>query len=108
VRASDLIGAQVVGPGGRHHGHVLDARVVQDGPLMGSFAALRVEALVVGNHGIAQHLGYDRASRTGPFLVRAAVRWLTRNNRLLPWEDARFVGGVVRTDREELDPVPEI
>jgi hypothetical protein len=108
VRAADLIGLEVLGPGDRRLGRVLDARVVQDGPLMGAFAALRVESLVVGNHGFAQHLGYDRQSTHGPWLVKSAVRWLTRGNRTLPWGEARIEGGAVHTDREELDPLPDL
>jgi hypothetical protein len=108
MRASDLIGLPVVGARGQQIGRVLDARVVQDGPLLGAFAALRVDALVVGRHGLAQHLGYDRASSTGPLLVKRAVRWLTRHNRLLQWKDARIEDGRVLTDRDELEPLADL
>lgn len=107
MRASELTGREVIGPRGPL-GRVLDMRVVQDGPLMGAFAALRVEAFVVGTHGFAQHLGYDRHDSSGPWLIKRAVRWMTRNNRLLPWADARLENGVVRTDREQLDPLPDL
>jgi hypothetical protein len=108
MRASDLIGLPVVGAGGKELGRVLDARVVQDGPLMGAFAALRIDALVVGRHGLLQHLGYDRSSSTGPLLIKKTVRALTHHNRLLPWEDARIEDGRVLTDRIELDPLPDL
>lgn len=109
MRASEVIGLPVRGPGGHDHGQVLDVRLVQDGPLRGAFAAMRVEGLVVGHHTMAAHLGYDRAGTTGPWLVRTAVRRLTRGNRFLPWEDARIdPDGVVRTDRSELEPLQRI
>ncbi|HUR51542.1 MAG TPA: hypothetical protein VMZ11_05420 [Mycobacteriales bacterium] len=108
MRGADLLGLPVVGPGGARLGRVIDVRLVQDGPLMGAFAALRVEALVVGRHRIAAHLGYDRAAPSGPWLVSAVVKLITRPNRSLPWEEARLEDGVVRTDRSELDPLQEI
>ena len=44
MRLSDLLGADVVDEAGRHAGRVHDVRLVQDGPLVGSFgAALRVD-----------------------------------------------------------------
>ena len=108
MRASDLIGLHVLGPDGRRHGQVLDVRLVQDGPLRGAWAALRVEGLVVGHHTLAAHLGYDRASTTGPWLVRVAVRWLTRSNCFLPWDDARVEGSVVLTDRDDLEVLEKL
>jgi hypothetical protein len=103
MRGSDVIGLTVLGPGDKELGRVLDVRLVQDGPLMGAYAALRVEALVVGHHRVAAHLGYDRGDTSGPWMVRTLVRLLTRSNRSLPWSEARLEGGVVRTDRQELD-----
>ena len=108
MRGSDLIGLPVLGRGGRRLGRVLDVRLVQDGPLRGAYAALRVDALVVGRHTVAAHLGYDRAKVDGPWLVDAVVRAMTRGNGLLPWQEAEVEGGAVRCDREALDPLPEI
>ena len=107
MRGSDLLGRPVVGPDGQH-GKVIDVRLVQNGPLRGAFAALRIEALIVGHHTLAAHLGYDRAGTNGPWLVNAFVNLITRHNRSLPWADCRVEGGVVRTDRTELDPVEQI
>jgi hypothetical protein len=107
MRASELIGLPVVGPNGRH-GQVLDVRLVQDGPLRGAYAALRVEGLVVGHHTLAAHLGYDRASTRGPWLVRVVVQALTRSNRFVPWAEVRLEDGVVRTDRDALDELEKI
>ena len=108
MRGSDLIGRDVVGPEGRGLGKVIDVRLVQDGPLMGAYAALRVESLVVGHHKLAAHLGYDRAGVRGPWLINTVVDLITRGNRELPWAEARLEGGVVHTDRSELEPVQEI
>jgi hypothetical protein len=108
MRGSDLVDRPVVGPDGRTLGKVIDVRLVQDGPLMGAYAAMRIESLVVGHHKLAAHLGYDRAGTRGPWLVNALVDLITRKNRELPWADARLEGGVVRTDRSELEPVQEI
>jgi hypothetical protein len=108
MRASELIGRPVVGPDGLRHGRVLDVRLVQDGPLRGAYAALRIEGLVVGHHTLAAHLGYDRAGTTGPWLVRVVVQRLTRSNRLLPWADAQLEDGLVRTDRDALEKLERI
>ena len=108
MRASELIGLPVVGPDGGRHGQVLDVRLVQDGPLRGAWAALRVEGLVVGHHTLAAHLGYDRSSTTGPWLVRVVVQALTRSNRFLPWDDARLEDDTVRTDRTDLEPLEKL
>lgn len=108
MRGSDLIGLPVLGRGGRQLGKVLDVRLVQDGPLMGAYAALRVDALVVGRHTVAAHLGYDRARVNGPWLVNTVVNALTRGNGLLPWHEAEIADGVVRCDREDLEPLPQI
>ena len=107
MRGSDLIGLPVLGPDGRH-GKVIDVRLVQDGPLMGAYAALRVDSLVVGHHTLAAHLGYDRAGTNGPWLVNAFVNLITRHNRQLPWSDCRVEDGAVRTDRVVLDSVDQI
>ncbi|MDP9181980.1 MAG: PRC-barrel domain-containing protein [Actinomycetota bacterium] len=108
MRASDLIGLPVVGPDGRHYGEVLDVRLVQDGPLVGAFAALRVVGLVVGHHKVAAHLGYDRARVNAPWLVNAVVQRITRRNAFLPWDQAVVEDGCVRTERSELEPVRQL
>jgi hypothetical protein len=69
---------------------------------------MRVDALIVGRHSVAAHLGYDRARVNGPWLVNKVVTALTRGNGLLPWAEAQVEEGLVRCDREALEPVPEI
>lgn len=84
MRASELLGAAVPGPSGQDLGRVVDVRLVQDGPLLGAFAAMRIDGLVVGQRRLASRLGDDRQEASGPAGLRAAVRWWTRDNRYLP------------------------
>jgi hypothetical protein len=108
VRGAELLRLPVVGPGGEPLGRVLDVRLVQDGPLLGAFAAMRVEGFVVGRHGLAARLGYDRYDAQGPWLVGRAVRWVTRHTRYLPWDDAELDDECVRSSKAILGPVPPI
>jgi hypothetical protein len=108
MRASDLLGLQVVGPDDAPLGHVVDVRLVQDGPLLGAFAALRVQGFVVGRHGLAARLGYDRQESGGPWLLRKSVRWWTRDNRFLPWEAATVHADRVSAQPSALTAVPTI
>ena len=87
MHLSDLLGARVVDLDGQEVGRVRDVRLVQDGPLQGTFgAALRVHGLVVGPNGLAGRLGYDRHGVDGPWLVAATVRRLARRDRFAPWD----------------------
>jgi len=108
MRGADLLGLPVVGPGGEELGRVLDVRLVQDGPLLGAFATLRIEGFVVGHHRVASRLGYDRVDAQGPKPVWWAVRALARRNRYLRWEDASVTAGGVTSSRADLEPVPAI
>jgi hypothetical protein len=95
MRASELLGQPVWTADGARLGQVVDVRLVQDGPLLGGFAALRIEGLVVGRHRVAGRLGYDRYDQPGPALVRLLAGWLTRHNGYLRWEDVRLEGTTV-------------
>ena len=108
MRAADLLGRRVTGPGGEDLGRVLDIRVVQDGPLLGAYAALRVDGLVVGTRAVSSRLGYDRAGVGGPKLVSGVVHALMRNNRYLPWADVEETGEVIRSRTAQLAEVPRI
>ena len=89
----ELLGLPVVGPGGEDLGQVQDVRLVQDGPPLGAFAALRVEGVVVGRQRVGSRLGYDRYDVHGPWLVRAVVDRLTARNGYLRWEDVTLEEG---------------
>jgi hypothetical protein len=85
MKASDLIGLDVLDRGGRHLGVVTDLRCVQDGPRRGSMAAPRVDALLLSRRHTGSMLGYDRRDQQGPWLVRAVVRALHRHLAVIPW-----------------------
>jgi hypothetical protein len=105
MRASDLLGATVVGPDGEPVGVVTDLRCVQDGPLRGAMAAPRLDALVVSHRHTGSLLGYDRRGQQGPWLVRVIVRRLHRHMMVIPWAEVAGVpeaGGPVRL-RERAD-----
>ena len=108
MRGADLLGLPVTGPDGEHLGKVLDARLVQDGPLLGAYAAFRLEGLVVGRRTLTARLGYDRVDAQGPWLIAAVVSWLLRDNRYLPWEELELLDGGVRSRIADLPPVPRI
>src|SRR4051812_28119970 len=108
MRASDLLGRVVVGPAGEPLGKGLDIRVVQDGPMLGAFAALRIDGLVVGKRALTSRLGYDRAHTSGPALVAFVVRRLMSANRYLLWDDVEDVGAVIRSGMADLEGVPSL
>lgn len=92
MRLTALLGVDVFGSDGRTAGTVLDVRVTQRGPLMGSFgAALQPEWLIVGPHGAGARLGYDRADVRGPLPLRQLIRRLHAGARLVPWSTIRRI-----------------
>lgn len=99
MRASDVIGLDVVDRSGQKIGIVTDLRCVQDGPLRGGMALLRVDGVIVSRRHAASVLGYDRREQQGPWLIRVIVRWLHRDFRIVPWDrieraDNRLVADV--------------
>jgi len=66
MRMSDLMACDVYAADGRCLGRVRDVRLVMDGPVRGSLAALRVDALIVGGSAFAGRLGYLRGGVRGP------------------------------------------
>jgi hypothetical protein len=92
VRLTGLLGDDVFGSDGRTAGSVLDVRMAQRGPLIGSFgAALQPEWLIVGRHGAGARLGYDRADVRGPLPLRQVIRRLHAGVRLVPWSTIRRI-----------------
>jgi sporulation protein YlmC with PRC-barrel domain len=92
VRLTDLLGATVVDEGGRLLGVVTDVRLVQDGPLQGTFgAALRVHGLVVGRTSVGAHLGFDRANVRGPWLLKGLVGAVQGRPRYVDWSRIRSI-----------------
>ena len=109
MRLSDLLGAEVVDDAGRSAGHVHDVRLVQDGPLVGSFgASLRLDGLIVGRRSIGARLGYERRKMRGPLLVKLVTGWLYHDGRYVQWDRVRSVEEdriLISGSAEEL-PVP--
>jgi sporulation protein YlmC with PRC-barrel domain len=112
MRTSDLLGARVCGPDGTDLGTVTDLRMVQDGPILGTWgAAFRLTGLVVSHRGAGSFLGYERGSVRGPWLVATIVKWLHRDAVLVPWDDVEsWADRCVRVRRRkaELPPVPPL
>ncbi len=96
MRASDLIGHEVVDEAGHRVGVVTDVRCVQDGPLRGTQAALRVDSLLISRHHRGSSLGYHRAQQQGPLVIAAIVRRLHRRMRVVPWADVADAGPPIR------------
>jgi hypothetical protein len=78
MRVSDLMACNVVDDDGRDLGQVRDVRLVMDGPLRGSLASLRLDAIVVGGSAIAGRLGFLRGGVRGPWLLEAVMSRLER------------------------------
>jgi uncharacterized protein YrrD len=92
MRLSELLGADVVDEAGRHAGRVHDVRLVQDGPLVGSFgASLRVDGLLLGGRAIGVRLGYGRRQMHGPFLLKLVTGRLLHDGRYVDWDRVRSV-----------------
>jgi hypothetical protein len=108
IAGASLLGLPVLGPGGEDLGVVVDVRLVQDGPLLGPYAALRIDGFVVGKRRVASRLGYDRRDAHGPWLVWWAVRWLLRGNRYVRWADVEREPGQLRSRVAVLEAVPSI
>ncbi len=109
MRASDLIGLDVVAADGRRVGVVTDLRCVQDGPLRGTMQAPRVSALITSTRHTGSWLGYDRRRQQGPWLIRVIVQLLHRHAVLIPWDSVADVNGPVRLRPGTADhrPLPE-
>jgi hypothetical protein len=99
MRASDLIGRDVLDAAGQRVGVITDLRCIQDGPLRGRYASLRVDAALVSGRHVGSTLGYDRRPDQGPWLIRLVVRWLHRDARVIAWTDLVEENGAVRLRR---------
>lgn len=98
MRATDLIGLDVLDGAGDHLGVVIDLRCVQDGPLRGATATLRVEALLVSRRRTGTLLGYERRVQQGPWLLRTVLGRLHGRTLLVPWSAVRDHTGPIRVD----------
>jgi sporulation protein YlmC with PRC-barrel domain len=96
MRATDLVGLDVYDRAGDRIGVVIDLRCVQDGPLRGAMATLRVESLLVSRRRIGALLGYERHVQQGPWLLRTVTRRLHGRTLLVPWSAVRDHTGAIR------------
>lgn len=106
------LAAEVADEMGRAAGKVHDVRLVQDGPMLGTFgAAFRLHGLIVGPASLGARLGYDRAGVDAPFILKVPVQAMHRHIRYVPWIQVRGVGeGQVHiigsvTDLDEPEPL---
>lgn len=103
---SDILDAEVLGPGGARLGFVVDARfelevtehgtsaeadtrAEEEGDAVG--AATLVGLLVSPRTG-GSFLGYERSEVLSPWPIAQWVRWRHRGTFLVPWEDVADVG----------------
>jgi hypothetical protein len=91
MRASELLGAQVVTDDGRSVGHVTGLRCTLDGPAAGPLNAPRLRELVVSRRLTGAYLGYGQADQRGPALVRWIVELMHRTSRQVAWSDVADV-----------------
>jgi sporulation protein YlmC with PRC-barrel domain len=92
---SDLLDHAVRDDEGRHLGHVIDVRMVLDGPPGGPLAAPRLYGLLVSPRRGAVLLGYERTDLDRPALVARALARRHRGTFLVLWEDVADVGDEV-------------
>ena len=78
MRISDVLASRLYDADGHSLGRVRDVRLVMDGPLRGSLAALRVDSIIVGGDAVAGRLGYLRGGVRGPALLTATLGRLER------------------------------
>jgi hypothetical protein len=78
MRISDVLASRLFDADGVCLGRVRDVRLVMDGPVRGSLAALRVDAIIVGGDAVAGRLGYLRGGVRGPALLTAVLGRLER------------------------------
>jgi hypothetical protein len=85
-RLGALTGMDVIEPGDRRVGRVLDARFAPsaDGRLV-------LEALVVGHGHPGSLLGYDRRHGMGPAVVRLIVGWIHRHTCVVDLEHVQIL-----------------
>jgi hypothetical protein len=105
MRLSDLLGAEVRDADGVVVGRVRDVRLVQDGPLQGTFGAgLRLSGLVVGRIDLGSRLGFRRRAVDAPAIVARPVARLDAGTRYVPWSAVVEVDGrTIAIDRPAAD-----
>jgi hypothetical protein len=88
MRMSDVLACEVHTHDGTSLGPVRDVRLVIDGLVgTGAYAAMRVDALIVGGSALAGRLGYLRGEVRGPAPIAAVMRRLEQRAYTIPAGD---------------------
>jgi sporulation protein YlmC with PRC-barrel domain len=102
---SDLLGSTVKDLAGRRLGHVHDVRLVQNGPILGSWgASFTADALLVGPHAVGVRLGYGRSDVRGPWVVRVTFQAIHGVLDAIPWHSIVAIQPGTILVRENEDP----
>jgi len=109
---NDLLRARVVDVDGVDVGRVVDALMVQNGPIVGGFGhQLVIEGIAIGRRNVGLRLGYHRAGVKGPAPLNLLLERLERKARYASWDqiesvddDARVVH--LRCRGSDLDEPP--
>ncbi|MEY2471636.1 MAG: hypothetical protein QOK28_965 [Actinomycetota bacterium] len=84
---SDLLRMRVVDVDGVDVGRVVDALLVQSGPVVGGFGhQLVVEGIAIGRRNVGLRLGYHRAGVKGPAPLRMLLERMERKARYARWD----------------------
>ncbi|WP_022882460.1 PRC-barrel domain-containing protein [Gryllotalpicola ginsengisoli] len=96
MRLSELLGRDLREADGSFVGHVVDVRLVLDGPPAASgTAALAdpvVHGLLVSPHTRESFLGYERTRVNRPAVIARFLQWRQRGTVLVLWRDVERVG----------------
>ena len=84
---SELFATNVYTADGKALGPVRDVRLVQDGPLDGYDARLRVDTLVVARRSMGLRLGYHHGGVRGPWLIRKVILAFSSKVHTIDWND---------------------
>lgn len=91
MRASDLLGDDVVDHEGHRIGVCFDVRCLITRGSLDHSPSLQIGALLVSPHRRGALLGYERGRTKGPWVLSWAVRLLHRGSQMYLWPDVQSV-----------------
>lgn len=106
LRVSQLAGFTVQHADGRALGPVADLRCRAVTVMAERVGPLEVIGVSFGRHGAGSRLGYNDRAAQGPWLIRAILRRLHRNDRYAAWQHVQQVDWSAGTVR--LRPAPPL
>ena len=98
MRASDLLGREVVDADGHPIGRVHDLRSTLDRSAIGGARGIPISHLIVGPRWMGGRLGYSHGDVKGPWLLRSTLRLAARRARIIRAEDIGALGLTIRLD----------